>query len=373
MNKHLAHLWLTTIIILIISCKQKAEENSFDFEVNGKPILSLKGQKFSFEQLVNPSQISSINEFLIVVENSRVPEDYPVMHIVDRNAMEYLRPKGKKGIGPNEITDAHLVDPGFSDSTFWVNSSMSKRMAEFSLYDTSLLSVHEFKQPEKMLTTFKIYKATDSTYLGRATTDDNIFNEYDLNGNRINGYGAWPSIPNQEKVLGSFDKPTQNFLLGNLNDGRFRKDPFSKLFVLAMAYRNRIEFLDYESKAVWYIENPNTEIPTYRIGGSGANVVAAYSWDAEYTYMDVAFGNKGMYALFSGVSQNYYREASKLAETIFVLTKKGKVMAKLQLDASIRSIAVDENLGKIYGITTDEDPGIAVFDMPQELLDLLAE
>jgi hypothetical protein len=38
------------------------------------------------------------------------------------------------------------------------------------------------------------------------------------------------------------------------------------------------------------------------------------------------------------------------------------------LNKSIRGLTVDESLGKIYGITTDEDPGIAVFDIPKELL-----
>jgi hypothetical protein len=29
---------------------------------------------------------------------------------------------------------------------------------------------------------------------------------------------------------------------------------------------------------------------------------------------------------------------------------------------------VDEKLGKIYGLTTDENPGIAVFDIPERFL-----
>ena len=73
--------------------------------------------------------------------------------------------------GPNEISDAHLFDPGFSDSTFWVNSAMNKRISEFSLHDTIQDSINEFRQPEVMYAAYKVLMITDSSFLSIVASD----------------------------------------------------------------------------------------------------------------------------------------------------------------------------------------------------------
>jgi hypothetical protein len=47
---------------------------------------------------------------------------------------------------------------------------------------------------------------------------------------------------------------------------------------------------------------------------------------------------------------------------------KGKPLWKLMLDRSINNFVINEYTNEIYGLTTDEDPGIAVFKIPKELL-----
>jgi hypothetical protein len=56
-----------------------------------------------------------------------------------------------------------------------------------------------------------------------------------------------------------------------------------------------------------------------------------------------------------------------LAEQIRVFDHKGKPLWKLMLDRSLINFVVDEDSNEIYGLTTDEDPGIAVFSIPKEL------
>ena len=57
-----------------------------------------------------------------------------------------------------------------------------------------------------------------------------------------------------------------------------------------------------------------------------------------------------------------------MAEQIWVFDHKGKPLWNLRLDRSIIQIVVNEATHEIYGLTTDEDPGIAVFRIPEELL-----
>jgi hypothetical protein len=63
-----------------------------------------------------------------------------------------------------------------------------------------------------------------------------------------------------------------------------------------------------------------------------------------------------------------YKATGKLAEKLFVFPHDGEPLFKLIPDRSLQAIVVYESKGEIYGLTTDEDPGIAVFKLPQELL-----
>ena len=348
------------ISILLAACKGNSPKSVFDFPANGKPIYALKSTKTYLPELLSPYKIEIKQPFLIIFEDGSIPFEKSPMHLVDLNTLAYRVPKGVNGYGPNEITNAQLFDTGFSDSTFWVNSSMSKRMSEFSLYDSSLLSINEYRQPEDMYTAYQMLMITDSTFMCLTTTDNYKLVEYGANGKRITGYGKWEPIPNRPELT--------NFMLTSINGGWFKKDSWNNLFVKAMAYRDRIEIFDYNSKQFITVDGPRLDIPPFQIGGSGAGAIAAYSREVKFGHRDIAFGKQFIYDLYGGFSETEYRQTSRLAETIYILTKKGELVAKLDLDRSLRSIAVDESLGKIYGITTDEDPGIAVFDIPKELL-----
>ena len=58
--------------------------------------------------------------------------------------MEYQTSKGQIGFGPGGIPDILGLDIGLSDSTFWVNSGMSKTLSEFQLWDNSTLETFIF-------------------------------------------------------------------------------------------------------------------------------------------------------------------------------------------------------------------------------------
>ncbi|MGW8122489.1 BF3164 family lipoprotein [Roseivirga echinicomitans] len=348
------------ILLFLSACNNNSPKSPFDFPANGKPIFDLKSEKVYFPEVLSPYKIERKGKFLIVIENRSIPLDKPIIHIIETETLNYIMSKGVNGLGPNEITDAHLFDPGFSDSTFWVNSTGSKRMAEFSLYDTSQLSVFEFKQPQIMYAAYKTLMLTDSTFLSIAASDSNRFVEYGMNGKRITGYGSWEPIPNRPGL--------SDFIISEVHAGWFKVDREANLFVNASTYHDRLDIFNYNTKKSIIVDGPRLAYPHFDIAGSGAGVGVIFGSEAKYGHRDIAFGEKYMYDLYGGYSDKDYKRTGKLAETIFILTKEGVVVAKLNLDRSLFSITVDEYTGKIYGITTDEDPGIAVFDIPKELL-----
>ncbi|WP_288368631.1 BF3164 family lipoprotein [uncultured Roseivirga sp.] len=345
---------------LITSCTSNDSKNPFDFASKEHLVYSLKGKKYTFDVILSPYKIERKNEFLILVENRKVSTEQPLIHILRCGNLEYVASKGVNGLGPYEITDADVFDHGFNDSTFWVNSTMSKKMAEFSLYDLSKLAIREIRLPENMATAFKSHFASDSTFISLATNDSARLIEYNRNGEKIAGYGRWKKVPNQPDL--------SNYMLQNIYGGWFKKDPYDSLILKALAYVDRIEIFDLRTKSFTIINGPRKEIPPFQILGTGASAIAAYSRDIKFGHRDITAGKKYLYDLYGGFSEEEYLQTSKLAETIYVISKKGDVKAKLNLDRSLRTIAVNEELGKLYGITTDENPGIAVFDIPRELL-----
>lgn len=346
---------LSVLILFSFSCASGEPKSPFDFPANGKEIFEISSEKTYFPELIIPYKIEKKAGFLIVIERSRIPQDKPLIHLIDKSSLKYIRAKGVMGHGPNEITDGHLFDTGFSDSTFWVNSIMSKRMSEFSLYDRSKLSINEFRQPESMYLAFNMQKFTDSTYLCVMANDPNRLVEFDDNGNRLGGYGKWEPLPQRSDL--------SDFLLMSYNKGWFKGDHESNIFVKASIYRDRLEIFDGTTKAYTIVEGPRLKLPPVQISGSGLGAALVFSPDQKYGHRDIAFGEKYIYNLYGGISESEFRKTDQLAKTIFVLTKKGEVKFRLDLDRSVESIVVDEALGKIYGITTDEQPGIAVFDI----------
>ncbi len=358
---------LLVLAFVLFSCGSGEPETPFDFPANGKPVFELSSEKTFFPQLIIPYKIEKKGEFLIVIERSRIPQDKPLIHLIDRRTLKYVRAKGVMGHGPNEITDGHLFDPGFSDSTFWVNSTISKRMAEFSLYDSSRLSISQFRQPESMYLAFNMQKFTDSTYLCILANDPYRLVEFGEEGERLGAYGKWEPVPGRSDL--------NDFMLMSYNKGWFKRDNISNIFVKASIYRDRLEIFNGDTRQFTIVEGPSLELPPVQISGSGAGAAMVFSPDQKYGHRDIAFSEKYIYNLYGGISETELRKTGKLAETIFVLTKSGKVLSRLDLDRSVESIVVDEDLGKIYGITTDAEPGIAVFDIPEQLLtdEMLAE
>jgi hypothetical protein len=353
-------IYLLPISLFLCACNSKNPKSIFDFPANGKPVFYLKSEKAYLPEILSPYKIERKGKFLIVIENSLIPLDKPIIHIVDMKTLNYVMSKGVNGLGPNEITDAHLFDPGFSDSTFWVNSTGSKRMAEFSLFDTAQLSIHEFRQPQIMYAAYKTTMLTDSTFLCIVASDSNRFVEYGLNGKRIAGYGKWEPIPNRPGLT--------DFLISIVHAGWFKVDRDANLYVNASTYHDRIDIFDYNTKQSIFVNGPRLDYPHFDIANSAAGPGVIFGSEAKYGHRDISFGGKYMYDLYGGYSDNDYKRTGKLAETIFILTKEGEMVAKLNLDRSLFSITVNEANGKIYGITTDENPGIAVFDIPTELL-----
>jgi len=342
------------------ACHQEAEKGNHriikeeDFNV-----ISVTSEKHYFEEIINPSNIGLIDGKVLVSEAWRVPEEHPRIHIVDSKDWTYDKPKGKHGEGPLEVTDAGLFFKGDNPDTFWAYSMNRRKLIEYSMSDTTLLGKSEWKMTGPMADLWFFTRATDSTYLGISKEDKYRVLEFDKAGNKIGGYGEWEQVKDQPEL--------NHYQLAELNDSFFKGNPDEGLFIRVGLYRDRLEIFDNRDKSFIIIDGPDLELPAFELIKDGAIERLYLGHDPLYRYRDAVVTGEYVFALYAGVSQSEFTKTAIMAEQIWVFDHRGKPVWKLLLDRSIIDFVVNEDSNEIYGVTTDEDPGIAVFNIPEEL------
>ncbi|MHA7131968.1 BF3164 family lipoprotein [Algoriphagus namhaensis] len=354
-------------LLILYSCQQQEDDNFQEFE--NVPTFSLASIKKNYEGIYKPRDISGIGNHLIVAESRSADPDFPKIHVLEKTTLKYAFAKGKAGFGPLEIATASSIEPGFSDDTFLVYCSMNKKFVTFSLSDTSLLGIAEYKQPDELFGMYMKFHVNDSIVLGIMADEPNRLVEYStITGKRVDGYGPWEKVPGVDHLI-DYEDPDINYHLGEINIGRFRANRDLGLFVKALGFRDRIEIFHYPSKTFKIIEGPRKEVHPFTIKRSQGRSAVIFDLEYPFGYGDAEVSTKFIYALYSGLTDAQMMNSDELARIVYVFSHQGKLIGRLDLDRSIRDIAVDEELGKLYGITTDGDPWIAVFDLPDELFE----
>ncbi len=357
MNRYLTLSFNLLIILLTLCCKDRGGDHPIK-ELLDKELqsYSLRSEKKEMEQFKDPTELGMKGDWLIVSENYRVPESFPRIHLINRkNWTDYI-PKGVQGYGPMEITDAAMIEEGQEEGSFWVYNMNRRLFAQFSLTDTSMLAIDQVKFSESMAMVHFICIATDSSYIATMWEGEYKLVEFHKDGRRIGEYGRYETVEGHEGLT--------NYQLTYLNGGWLKGNPKNGLFVRAAIRRDRLEIFDHAKKTFTIIDGPDKKIPPFRLVDAGDKVHMDISISEPFRYRDIAITDAYIFALYGGISHLEYMETGELAKTVYVLTHKGDPLAKINLDRSISGMVVCEKSNLLYGITTDEDPGIAVFELP---------
>lgn len=340
-------------LISFLSCGGPDDPKVKTFSWESIPeTVKLTGKKHYFEQLKMPENLLIKDDLLIVGESGKLPSEFPPIHIIDHKTWDYKISKGVIGFGPGEISDSWILDKGSKKESFWVYSVTEKRFSEFNINDTVSLSHNQIKQEDEFYMAIAMAWASDSTVMCRLANDKNQFVEYHINGTRVGGYGLW----------GDFlvRKDMNDFMMGDLHQGKFKGNQQKKIYVSAGIFRDRLEILNKNSGKIIMVDGPENFIPKFKI--IDRNVIVDY--DEPYAYRDVYISDDHIYGLYCGRNVKQLREGNEDSTEIFVFDLEGNIQYEYKLDHSIRRLAVDEASKRIFGVTTDEDPGIVVFEMP---------
>ncbi|WP_186756025.1 BF3164 family lipoprotein [Echinicola salinicaeni] len=354
-------IFFSVVIIMMGACdSEKSEDKNHKYftEEDITEKVTLKSEKYYFEELKRPMRIMVKGEFLIIGEHNRIDSKLPPVHIIDRNNWKYVGSKGVIGFGPGEISDAYMLDAGDEKDVFWVYSASEKKFSEFNIDDTLRLSKNQIKQNGKFYMAISMVLSSDNTLICRMANDPNRFVEFDMDGNRLNGFGDWKSFP--------LSKNLNNYMMCDLHLSRLSGNLEKDIFVAAGVKRDRVEILNRKNKEIIVINGPVNQVPKFHLtkGTNGASTSVIMDRDEPYKYRDVFVGDKYIYGLYCGRTNKEINSTGLNATEVFVFDLEGNILRSLSLDRSLQNLVVDEKKHKLYGITTDEDPGIAVFEMP---------
>jgi hypothetical protein len=100
----------------------------------------------------------------------------------------------------------------------------------------------------------------------------------------------------------------------------------------------------------------------YEVESQGNELVAFVSEETIKGYSDIFVGNKSIFLVYIGKTSMQRKVSGINSDTIFQFDLEGNPIARFSTDFSISAITVVEKDRKIYAVTNDKDPGIAVFE-----------
>lgn len=356
----MARLTLILLIFVAFSCAKDSDKENYRI-INKEDFkdIPITSEKHYFEEVINPTDIGLVHEKLLISEAWRVPEEFPRMHLLNISNWTYDKPKGKHGQGPLEITDAELLYSPDPDS-FWIYNMNRRKLVEYSTTDSTLLGKKDWKLPEAMMDLWFLEFGPNENYLGVPREGEYKIQEFDSNGNLVANYGEFEILEERPDLT--------KLQISLLMSGWFKGDPKRGLYVRACLRTDLLEIFNYKTKEFITIKGPDYSLPEFQYSESKFGGAMVFDRNVTYRYRDIAFTDDYIFALYAGHGQQDFNETGIMSEQIWVFNHHGKPLWNLRLDRSIIQIVVNETTNEIYGLTTDEDPGIAVFKIPEELL-----
>lgn len=339
--------------ILFFSCSKPDNFNkniNLKFEDFDKK-ETLSGKKHRYDSILNPQKILLKNELLIVSSNGTGN----LIHFIGVEGMNYIQSKGVQGDGPGEINSIIWeLDQGFKEDTFWAYDLNSKVIHEYELGTNFQKSVRKIKQKQDWFLGFSVHVIAPNKFISNVTRDSYKFGIFDSLGNRTGSFGPWSLTKEVDENAG--------YLLLGLNQGSIEYNSKNQILAYARARYELIEISNIENGKSVSIFGPKNYEVKYAVFDSNGSPSANVDPSIPRGYSDVFVGNESIFAVHIGKTKASISTSGETSRTIFEFDLNGKPIGHYEVDIPIRSIAVDELKRKIYAITEDKEPGIAVFD-----------
>ncbi|SFT68474.1 TolB-like 6-blade propeller-like [Algoriphagus locisalis] len=339
---------------LVLSCTHngasETEEIKFSFD-SFPSVHELTGEKYIYDSILNARKIVVKGNDLIV---SNLGGGGSQVHILDRNTLSYKKGLGKIGQGPGEIRSGIWeLDAGLNKDTFWAYDLNGKSFYEFSLVDTSVLAKRTIRQNEEWFLGYSMNWKSENEIISYMTRDSYKFGIFDTLGTRLGSIELW----DKEEAV---DEQT-GYLLSSMYQGFLEYNPSNHILGHAVSQFENFQLIDLHSGESISLIGPQEYEIDYEVENQGNEIAAFLSNETIKGYSDIFIGNNSVFLVYIGKTSAQRRESGVNSDTIFEFDLSGNPKALYKTDLSIRSISVSEKDQIIYAVTSDKDPGIAVF------------
>ncbi|UZD21278.1 TolB-like 6-bladed beta-propeller domain-containing protein [Algoriphagus halophytocola] len=348
------------LFIFLFSCATKnEEENHRIISLEDFKEISLNSEKHYFQEVINASSFALQGDKILISEYHNIPDESPRIHIINTSDWTYDKPKGRYGKGPLETFIPEFIVSRDTER-FLVYDYNNRKISTFSINDTSLLATSDRKITNPNFGPMRLALTPNRNYLGVARENENKLLEFDLEGSLIAEYGEFEKLEERPELT--------KLQISLLSNGRFHGNPKNGIYVRASIYRDLLEIFDYKTKKFISVAGPDLNLPEFEYHQSEFGGMLSFEPDVHFKYQAVTVTNNYIFVLYSGFSQLDYSNTGSVAKEIRVFDLNGNPKWRLILDRSISGLGVNEKSNEIYGLTTDKDPGIAVFQIPDEAL-----
>jgi hypothetical protein len=340
-------------LVGLFSCSQKniSEDSVEYFTLSSFPVSkNIESKKYSYPEILTPHILTIKNGKVVLASIS----GENLIHIIDQKTMEYLVGKGNPGEGPDEIMNVWEFDMGFNENTIWAYSNTGKSFNEFDLSDSSKSVVSKIRQSGDWIQGMSMNWVKRNEIISYMNFSENKFIVFDSLGKQISKVGPWSTTA---KI-----SDESKFVLSALNQGSKSINREKLKLVLAKVKFDEFEIFDLNNQTEKVLKGPVNKEFNYTIQADGNVNVALEDENSIYGYNNSFMTENFIFLVFIGKTRNQLRETKETSRDIFQFDLEGNPIAHFKTNVSIRSIAVDEKEKKIYAITEDREPGIAVFD-----------
>jgi hypothetical protein len=159
------------------------------------------------------------------------------------------------------------------------------------------------------------------------------------------------------------DGATPPNVIKSVHQGNSSISPDYKKYVQVGLLRDYIEILDVASGRITSIRGPEQTIPDFEVDYSAGYPMAQLTDRSRpYFYTFAVAGEEFIYALYFGKSVDLFFQDGELSREIFVFDYAGNLVKTYTLDHALFSLAVDEKNKRFFGISSDKDPNVVIFD-----------
>jgi hypothetical protein len=213
------------------------------------------------------------------------------------------------------------------------------------------------KQKNDFFKAYSVLRFTDSTFVGILVDSPSRMVEFNINGDSIASYGVLENFSER--------KDLDNYNLAQINMGWFGTNTSKSHFAIASLFSNKIEIFSRKTGNFESIYLDPKEHTKFELVAEPTGQSVYWDLTSPYFFRDIVLTENTIFALFGGFSETQIQSNSEIAKTVYIFSLEGKLKAKLNLSNSIKSLAVTEDMTKLYGITTDSEPGIMEFKIPK--------